>query len=81
MEDSFLLDVDFKGKTYEFEGQLVLQGYLHKIQIDIDGVIVTFEPDEERNYRAVAVDQNEDVKINKALIGAVANRLESLLKK
>ncbi|TDE17189.1 hypothetical protein [Dyadobacter psychrotolerans] len=80
MEDSFLLDVNYKGEIREFEGQLVLQGYLHKIQIDVDGLIITFEPDEERNYRAVA-DPNEGVKVDKELIPAIAQRLESLLKK
>ena len=53
MEDSFSINIDFGGKEYSFEAILVAFGYTHKICIVINGVEVTFEPDEERNYRAI----------------------------
>ena len=53
MEDSFSIEVDFNGKEYSFEARLIAIGYTHKLCIIINDVEVTFEPDEERNYRAI----------------------------
>ena len=35
------------------EGELRIFGYTHKIAINFEGREILFEPDEERNYRAV----------------------------
>lgn len=81
MEESFFLDVDYKGETMEFEGWLLVTGYQHKIEMDLFGTKVLFEPDEERNYRAVVgVDDLNNRKLDRYLFQAVAERLESLLK-
>lgn len=53
----FQLHITFQGKQKEFEAQLLQFGYLHKIQVAIDNVNVLFEPDEERNYRALVSEQ------------------------
>jgi hypothetical protein len=81
MDESFFLDVEYLGKELEFEGRLILSGYLHKIEMDVEGTKVLFEPDEERNYRALI--NPEEVahhKLDVGLLKAIASRLESLLK-
>jgi hypothetical protein len=81
MDETFTLDVIFKGEDLEFEGKLLVTGYLHKIEIDVNGTAVVFEPDEERNYRAlVAPEQMDGRHLSVGLLQAIARRLESLLK-
>ena len=81
MEEPFLLDVNYLGETLDFEGQLHLSGYQHKIEIIVNDISVFFEPDEERNYRAlVSMEQMADNKhLNPGLLRAIAQRLDSLL--
>lgn len=52
MDDSFTLTVTYENKEYNFESQIVPQGFVHKIAVEVEGILITFEPDEERNYRA-----------------------------
>ena len=81
MEDSFSIDVDFRGKEYSFEARLVAVGYTHKIRILLNGVEVTFEPDEERNYRAIlnSSDQSSIREVDIELIKAVGEKIQSIL--
>ena len=53
MDETFTLVVNYKGKEYQVEGELNIFGYTHKIAIKFGGQEILFEPDEERNYRAV----------------------------
>lgn len=81
MDESFFIDVEYLGKDLEFEGWLIVSGYLHKIEMDVAGTKVLFEPDEERNYRAlVSLDDVERARLDIGLLQAIASRLESLLK-
>ena len=82
MEDPFIIDVDYQGEELEFEGQLHISGYLHKIEIIVNDISVFFEPDEERNYRAlVSMEQISNHKVlSVGLLQAIAHRLDSLLK-
>lgn len=60
----FELEVD--GKKYY--GQLLTFGFSYKIVMIIDDIAVTFEPDEERNFRAiVSADQINKVKPEKLM--------------
>jgi len=81
MEDSYSIDVDFRGKDYSFEAILVAVGYIHKFRIVINGVEVTFEPDEERNYRAIlnTSDQSSIKGVDIELIKAVGEKIQSIL--
>jgi len=81
MDETFTLDVNYNGENLEFEGRLLISGYLHKIEMDVNGTPVFFEPDEERNYRAlVGREQMDDKNLSVSLLQAIAHRLESLLK-
>ena len=81
MEDSFSIDVDFKGREYSFEAILATVGYTHKFYIVINGVEVTFEPDEERNYRAIlnTSEQSSMKAVDIELIKAVGEKIQSIL--
>ena len=82
MEESFKLPVTYKNKELEFEAKLLAFGYVHKFHIDIDGVEVLFEPDEESNYRAILDEEAlaKQLKPNIELVQLVGNKIAELFK-
>lgn len=82
MDDEFMLPVTFNGKEMEFPARLLNYGYSSKLEVDINGSKVFFEPDEERNWRAVI--SYEDVmsnkKINKELLEVVISVINEVTK-
>ena len=53
MEEEFELPVEYKGAQLMLNASLLVTGYTHKFNVDANGHNIIFEPDEERNYRAV----------------------------
>ena len=53
MDQQFELPVEYKGKHLTLNASLLVTGYTHKFTVDVNGQMIIFEPDEERNYRAV----------------------------
>lgn len=81
MSEHFLLSVMYKGREWQFESELRVFGYTHKISVNVDGTEFIFEPDEERNYRGVIPDaDNQKKKVDAELIRLIAEELESNLK-
>ncbi len=78
----FELPVTFNNKELMFQGKFLDYGYSSKIEMDIEGTKVLFEPDEERNWRAII--SFEDVMANKKpdqdLLKAVAGAIEVITK-
>ena len=82
MEDSLEIEVTYKGIEYSFPAQVVAAGFVHKIIVVINGIEVIYEPDEERNYRAIVNDPGmTNIRdIDKALIMAVGEKIASVHK-
>ena len=82
MDEAFDLPVNYKGEGLLFTARLVQIGYNHRFLVDIYGQEVAFEPDEERNYRAIVdsslIDQSK--KINIEMLEAVANAIETVIR-
>ncbi len=80
MGDSFSIDIDFNGKAYSFETRLEAVGYTYKFYIVANGAEVTFEPDEERNYRVIinVSDQSSIKDGDIELIKAVGAKIQSI---
>ncbi|TMI63645.1 MAG: hypothetical protein E6H07_12795 [Bacteroidetes bacterium] len=82
MENDFLLPVTFQGKEREFPVRFLNYGYSSKLEVEIDGTKILFEPDEERNWRALI--SYEDLVANKnisrELLEAVAGVIEEITK-
>jgi hypothetical protein len=76
MAESFTLVVNYKGKEYQLDSELRVYGYTHKIAIHIEGEEILFEPDEERNYRAV-IPEGSKIEIDIGLMHAIAKELEA----
>lgn len=76
MEDEFDLPVEYKGKKHIFKASLIVHGFTHRFQIEINGQTILFEPDEERNYRAIleyghAERKNIDIELLKQIVAVI----------
>ena len=82
MDEGFELPVSFNKKELNFPVRLLNYGYSYKLEVDIDGDKILFEPDEERNWRAlVAYEEiNTNKKINIELLKAIALSIEEIMK-
>ncbi|MBD0331192.1 MAG: hypothetical protein ICV66_00910 [Chitinophagaceae bacterium] len=81
MDEPFELPVTYKSKELLFPALLLMLGYTHKFQVQVNGLEVLFEPDEERNYRAVIEpEQVKSSKIDVELLKAIAGAIEAIAK-
>lgn len=80
--DEFELALKHKGKELLLPVRLMNYGTSYKLEVEIEGTNVLFEPDEERNWRALI--SYEDVLANKhmdkVLLELIANELSAILK-
>ena len=53
MDEKFQLPVEYKGEELALNASLLVTGFTHKFIVDVFGQEVIFEPDEDRNYRAI----------------------------
>ena len=81
MNEEFDLSVVFDNKQYHFKTKLLQFPLTHKFQVDVNDIEVLFEPDEERNYRAVLPENADDQKPpDIELLKAIAGELEAAFK-
>lgn len=80
MAETFDLPVWYKEKERMFPAELHAWSTAHRIIVFIEDFPFTFEPDEERNYRAVVSleDCAKAEKIDQELLHAVAETLHDL---
>lgn len=60
MDEAFILSVRHKGATLQLEARMVVQGYIHKFFIMIQGNEYIFELDNNREYRVIKNTDNKD---------------------
>jgi hypothetical protein len=55
-------------------------GYTHKIKVTVENIPIFFEPDEERNYRAMVdhTDRDKAGHLDKELLQAISETLHGL---
>jgi hypothetical protein len=81
-DEGFDLPVTYKGQELEYPAKLIRFGYSYKIEVDINGTAVAFEPDEERNWRAL-VDPDligSNRKVSNELLQAIVVSIEAVTK-
>ena len=54
MNEPFNLPIIYRGEEKEFKARFERWGYTHRVAVLIGETTVTFEPDEEGSYRALA---------------------------
>lgn len=82
MDEPFEIIVSYRGEELSFTAILLKYGYTHKIQVLVKDQQVFFEPDEERNYRAVinSNDGKEPGRVDIQLLQAIAQAIEAIVK-
>ena len=53
MDYDLEVPVTYKNKEMIFYSKFIQFGYSYKFEVNVNGIIVFFEPDEERNFRAI----------------------------
>ena len=53
---TFQIPITYRGKELQLDAQLLQLGYIRKIHVDVNSIIVFIEKDDEGNYRAVRND-------------------------
>ena len=77
--DTVEIPVTYKNKEFSFQAHVVRFGYVNHIIVDLDGVQITIERDEEGNYRAIGDwEKIKDSKVEVDLIKEIIRVLESL---
>ena len=81
MDDTFDIPVIYKNKQLIFNAKLLQSGYSYKFEVDLNGSNVLFEPDEERNFRAIidpSIEHGRN-KINIELIKLIVKALVAII--
>jgi len=73
MNEPFNLPVTYKGEELELKARFERWGYTHRFVVLFGETTVTFEPDDEGNYRALGEGQ-----IEIGLLQMVASKLAAL---
>jgi hypothetical protein len=79
MEEPFNLPVNYNGVEKEFETILLVLGYTHKFQVDVEGTPVLFERDEEGRYRAIITPDYRGRLPKTELLQSIALAIEEIL--
>jgi hypothetical protein len=80
MNEDFELPVAYKGKELLLIARLLQQGYTYKIEVEVGGIKLMFEKDDEGNWRALT-DPEKDATYNNIdveLFKAIAVSLEAI---
>jgi hypothetical protein len=81
MDDVYEIPVQYKGEELLVPAHLMVTGYTHKFRVEVSGQEILFEPDEERNYRALLdTELCNSAKIDIDFLQAIAAGLEAALK-
>jgi hypothetical protein len=83
MPDTFELPLQYNGKDITLNAELQAFGYTHKIKMAINEVDFFFEPDDEKNYRAVVAleDRDKAEKIDRHFLQTISETLHELFSK
>jgi hypothetical protein len=82
MDNTFDIEIIFNNQPLSFPAEFLSSGYTYKINVDVKGQLITFEPDEERNFRAIIPydEAGDSHKIDKEMVEAIALQLMALFK-
>ena len=82
MDYDIEVPVIYKNQNLISYAKFIQFGYSYKFEMEVNGILNSFEPDEERNFRAMIdplIDYGNQ-KIDKELIQLIAEALAAMLK-
>lgn len=82
MDNRFEIPVTWQEKEHLFPALLVTWGYTYRIEVEVFGMVLSFEPDEEGNFRGLLSqeDRQDNKKIDTGLLTAIAGQLVVLFR-
>lgn len=80
MDYDLEVPVSYKNQDLIFIAKFIQFGYSYKFEVDVNEILVFFEPDEERNFRAIIDPINDNYKIDKELIELILESLTLMMK-
>jgi len=80
MDEPINIPVTYKGVEKEFAATVLRKGYFHIFQVNVDGTMVTYERDEEGNYRAVVSPEEKGRAPDRDLLQAIGEVIEEILR-
>ncbi len=82
MDEQFKLPVLHNGKQYMLPAALKVTGYTYRFEVEVNGQCIFFEPDEEKNYRAMQknIDSKDVRPVDTDFLRAICLFIESFLK-
>lgn len=82
MVEDFKIPVLFNNQRLNFPAQLLRYAYSYRIEVDVEGTMIYFEPDEERNWRALVGYEEMEMNrnLNRELLKAIATSIEEIVK-
>jgi hypothetical protein len=80
MDERFEIPVLYRGQECSFPATLRMRGYAQQFLVNVGGIDVIFECDEEANYRALLEESQleKNQKLDVSLLKAIAQVLESV---
>ena len=80
MGEPFELPVEYKGEQLILNASLLVTGYTHKFNVDVNGQNIIFEPDDEGSYRAIIPydDIPETKSVDIELLKEIAKEIEGI---
>jgi hypothetical protein len=79
MNEPFFLPVTFKGVEHQFEATLQQKGYVHVLEVDVNGTPVIFERDEEGSWRALLPPDHQGSPPPVDLLRTIGETIEQIL--
>ena len=79
MDEPFYLPDSYKGVEQEFSTRLEQRGYIAVLIVDVDGIPVNYERDDEGNWRAIIPPGHPGKPPAVELLRAIAEAIEKIL--
>lgn len=80
MDEAFFIPVVYKNEPVAFEASLVQSRYAHAFHVKVGEVVVVYEQDEEGQYRARVPTEETGRLPDRALLQAIGEAIEEILK-
>ena len=77
--DTFDIVIEHRGMTRTFSVSFGKYGYSYRFTIDVNGEEIVFEPDEERNLRAMTTSSSQSNSTTRELVELIGIELQKQL--
>ena len=75
----FEIKVSHRNVERSFTATFFQLGYSYRIEVEVEGTVVRFEPDEERNWRAIIADPESGATVNSEVLQEIIKFLDASL--